>query len=690
MIQRSKRSISLFMACAMLLSIIGGAVDAAVATLISPKTKNLEGRIVDVSVKYDSQSTVKIDSVALYIDNIVYEKKRLDPPSQKGIVSFDWDTKQFAKGQHFIEVKLFSNNKLVTAVSGLGIVSDNVFDVTPPVVGLANVKNAEVISGTKIIRINAKDDSGESPIVSLLVDKKLKLMQNTQPYSYSLDTTSLSNGEHAIEVYAFDVEGNQSDVSSYKVIVNNGSAVVDTKVAKVENQSPVALVEPEVKVASAPSLFSDKNNNVGRISDNEVSASFENKTIKSSDTKTLITSDSNGGVFNKNNKSYDSAKVNVANGVSNVSVDANIDYKTNVMAKSDSTTLNKPSINLDVPKASAKNAAILVASNNVTNSSISNVNDLKLSYNTKSADASLSTPKTKAEVAKIKPADLLISNNIVNNDFNSFNELKLAYSTKAEDVNLSAPSMKTEVVASVAKVEVKSNLLVASNVTTVASITNELKLKHETKSADVSLNTPTTKVELVKPEAKDLLVATNLIDANTTVTNELKLAHHNSYHKTDFTEMSAAAPTKVDLDVPVTKATPTVKATVTTAPKAAVKVAVKSEAPKTVLVAKAEPKAVATVKAKTTKNEVVLPASGQAKIRDIVADNNGTLLWDNKEKKVTAFVNNIKVEMTIGNKRVMVNGNPVIVNLIPQIKNGRTIIDVTDFKKILATPALKK
>ncbi|MBO4548331.1 MAG: hypothetical protein J5758_03865, partial [Abditibacteriota bacterium] len=81
------------------------------------------------------------------------------------------------------------------------------------------------------------------------------------------------------------------------------------------------------------------------------------------------------------------------------------------------------------------------------------------------------------------------------------------------------------------------------------------------------------------------------------------------------------------------------------------------------------------------RTNLVLPQSGKAKIRDIVNANGGVVLWDGKTKTVTAYINNVKVEMTIGSRTIKVNGKSLTVNMIPKIQNGRTIIDVSDLKR---------
>jgi len=538
MFRRSKKAFSLFVACAMLLSIIGSAVDAAVATLISPTPGAAGGKVVDVSVKFDSQSSVKIDTVVLYIDNIVYEKKKLASPVKQGVVSFDWNTQAFAKGQHYIEVRLFANNKLVTAVNGIGIVADSVFDVNPPKVELANVVDGETVSGSKVIRINAKDDSGEAPIVSLLVDKKLKLMQNTQPFSYTLDTTAMEDGKHVIEVYAFDVEGNQSDIMTYTINVDNGGAGSETKVAKIETKTtPIELGEKKTEViASRPTLSNSPTTEVGRISDSDISASID--TVK---TKPIITSNGEGILSSSN-------------------------------------TI-KPSVSEPIMVSKLNTIPVETEGLKVAGLSTS-----------KSTEEALNTPKMVVEEAKsITIAKKISDNNVVNS------ELKLVTDQTVAEATINTPKVaETQVSVAPAKEATKeAPVNIAKGVTNNSVANDELKLSTDVSKSSYDLDVPNVK------------------------TNEPVL---------------------------IAKAA-TVKATVKPAPKPTTYIATK----------------------------------GKAKLRDVVNAQNGTLLWDNKTKTVTAYVNNCKVEMRIGSKEAKVNGNPVVVNLVPKIQKGRTIIDVTEF-----------
>lgn len=524
MFLRTKRGFSLFLACAFMLSILCNGVDAAVATLLSPKANETYGKIVDVTAKYDSQSNkVLIDSATLYVDNAVYTSKKLNPAKQ-GVVSFDWNTTNYSKGQHYIRVALFAKGKKVTEVTGYGIVSASEFDTVAPKVSLTNVKENEIVSGTKMITISAKDDSGEAPIVSLLVDKKLKLMQNTQPYSYALDTTALADGKHVVEVYAFDLEGNQSDIASYTINVANGN-----KADSVQANAPIVVADnTEKKLSSRPSLSVNSDYSAGRISDSEVSASLNS-------VKTAAVAGGNG---------------------------------------------------IKAPEKTSANTEIILGKAPV-----------------KSTSDSLNAPKIKTVS---EPKNVLVAKKISDNSVVA-GELKIAADIKTSNIMINAPKATVtapKAVVTAPKAEVKKDVpvLVAKNISGNSVADSSVKIAVKSDKAAFDVNTP-----------KETIVA--------------------------------GAP------------------------------AVKKE--------------VKVVKAEVKKEVKTAPATGKAKIRDLVNADNGVLLWDNKTKTVTAYVNNVKVELKIGSKKATVDGKAVTINFVPVLKNGRTIIDITDYKTIKA-PALKK
>jgi uncharacterized delta-60 repeat protein len=89
-------------------------------------------------------------------------------------------------------------------------------DNTPPQVSIINPKNGQVVSDTVKIQVKATDNVGVTK-VEYYIDGK-KVGENTKsPYEYNWDTTKYANGNHTIQVKAYDKAGNVGNAS---IIVN--------------------------------------------------------------------------------------------------------------------------------------------------------------------------------------------------------------------------------------------------------------------------------------------------------------------------------------------------------------------------------------------------------------------------------------------------------------------------------------
>ena len=156
--------------------------------------------------------SLKITKLELYIDGYFNSKKLLIKPDNKGVASFTWDTAGYAKGFHQLRVDIYAGAQVVGSIVGTGSVgASKVYDTQPPKIAFTNIKNNSVLKGIAQIKMNATDDSGNPPIVSLFVNEKLKMLKNTTPFVYDLDTTEYDDGAYKIETYAFDGDGNKSD-----------------------------------------------------------------------------------------------------------------------------------------------------------------------------------------------------------------------------------------------------------------------------------------------------------------------------------------------------------------------------------------------------------------------------------------------------------------------------------------------
>jgi len=247
--RRIRRVVSLVVAMTMTLSVVASAVEAAVATWLAPQPgQKLSARNVEVAIGYNTHCDIKVTKLELWVDGKLHAKKVLVRPESRGVCSFWWDTARYADGAHDLVVKVYSGDDLLSSVSSTGTVGDYRYDMRPPTVSFANVKNGDILKGISTLKLNAKDDSGDPPLVSLLVDKSLKLIKNRPPYTYDLDTTSYSDGSHELKTFAYDGAGNKSDPSVVQVAFKNGiEKPVVTAVSVTSHPNPEVFDESPVE-----------------------------------------------------------------------------------------------------------------------------------------------------------------------------------------------------------------------------------------------------------------------------------------------------------------------------------------------------------------------------------------------------------------------------------------------------------
>ena len=95
-------------------------------------------------------------------------------------------------------------------------------DNIPPVVSISAPASGAIVSGTTTVTASASDSVGVTK-VEFFIDNNLIDTDNTAPYRFSWDTTTLSNGSHSLSGKAYDDAGNIGSSNSVTVSVNNGS-----------------------------------------------------------------------------------------------------------------------------------------------------------------------------------------------------------------------------------------------------------------------------------------------------------------------------------------------------------------------------------------------------------------------------------------------------------------------------------
>lgn len=263
-----RRWISLVLTVAMLTPATASFAEGAMASWLSPQPGQIvSGGRVEVAIGYNTQSKLKVSSLELYVDGQLLVSKELRVPESRGVCSFSWDTTRIAQGTHNLVVKVFAGDQMISKVYGTGTVGPNgssrgMLDVRPPVVTFANIRAGDVLKGTTTIKLNAVDDSGQSPMVSLLVDDVLKLLKNTPPYSYDLDTKTYADGDHALKTYAYDGAGNRSDPAVVKVAFKNGASKPVVTTLSVNHSPEDDVATAAVSSAIPPSVSASADSSI--------------------------------------------------------------------------------------------------------------------------------------------------------------------------------------------------------------------------------------------------------------------------------------------------------------------------------------------------------------------------------------------------------------------------------------------
>jgi chitodextrinase len=117
-------------------------------------------------------------------------------------------------------------------------------DQTPPSVFISSPANAAIVSGTLTISASAQDDVAVAGVVFQVDGRDVGTQRTTAPYFLTWDTTTSTDGPHALSARARDAAGNTTTAASVGVLVDNGlpaGTVVIGGDAAVTNTSAVTL-----------------------------------------------------------------------------------------------------------------------------------------------------------------------------------------------------------------------------------------------------------------------------------------------------------------------------------------------------------------------------------------------------------------------------------------------------------------
>ncbi|MBI4526428.1 MAG: S8 family serine peptidase [Deltaproteobacteria bacterium] len=166
------------------------------ASITAPANGATVNGIVQVAVSASDDTGVS--RVDLYLDGNLHSSDNTAP------YSFFWDTTLVNDGSHSLVARAVDAGGNVGTSATVSVSVNNAPDSISPTVNISAVG----VSRHKLtVNVSATDNVGVTK-VELYVDDQLKATDTSNPYSFSLNVKSISNGTHTLQARAYDAAGN--------------------------------------------------------------------------------------------------------------------------------------------------------------------------------------------------------------------------------------------------------------------------------------------------------------------------------------------------------------------------------------------------------------------------------------------------------------------------------------------------
>jgi hypothetical protein len=169
------------------------------------------------TITVSASDNVGVDRVGYKIDSGSYSWDYSAP------YSFSWDTTSFSEGSHTISAITYDTSDNTATDSISVTVENNPADTTPPSCDITAPSSGATVGGTTTVSVSSSDNVAVDR-VGYRIDTGIYSWDYSSPYSFSWDTTPLSDGNHVITAISYDTSDNTA-TDSISVFVSN--AVVD-------------------------------------------------------------------------------------------------------------------------------------------------------------------------------------------------------------------------------------------------------------------------------------------------------------------------------------------------------------------------------------------------------------------------------------------------------------------------------
>lgn len=174
-----------------------------------------------IAVTATAADNVGVSKVEFYADGVLKSTISSSP------FTTSLDTTALTNGSRALTAKAFDAAGNNTTSAAVNITVNNVAtppaDNTDPTVSITAPASGATISGNYNFTATAADASGVKQ-VQFYIDNVLRSTDTSAPFSYTIDTTTLSNASHSFKVVATDNSSNQNTAeTTLNATVSNGT-----------------------------------------------------------------------------------------------------------------------------------------------------------------------------------------------------------------------------------------------------------------------------------------------------------------------------------------------------------------------------------------------------------------------------------------------------------------------------------
>jgi hypothetical protein len=167
-----------------------------------------------VTIAADAQDNKGVASVEFFVDGASVLKDTAAPYQAQ------WDTTQAAQGAHTLKATA-ADTSANTADSTITVTVDNAAkDTLPPVVSILSPPDGAIVSGTITLKADVTDNVNVRDAALFIEGTQSGAAKTAAPWDWTIDTTTLANGDRSLEVKASDDSGN-SGLKKILVKVDN-------------------------------------------------------------------------------------------------------------------------------------------------------------------------------------------------------------------------------------------------------------------------------------------------------------------------------------------------------------------------------------------------------------------------------------------------------------------------------------